>query len=134
MSRAVSRGSEAARAAFRQGTLRERLARYHGVRTDDAFRGWCDAWLDPEFEHWSIEEELEEVGVPLLVVQGREDAYGTLRQVEVIADRTAGPCRTLVLDDCGHSPHRDQAAATTAAIARFVEGTVASGWPCEPTT
>ena len=62
------------------------------------------------------------VDVPLLVVQGREDAYGTLRQVEVIAERTAGPARTLVLDDCGHSPHRDRARTTTAAVARFVEG------------
>lgn len=115
-------GIEAARAAFRNGALRERLARHHGERTDDAFRGWCDAWLDPAFEHWSIEEELAGVAVPLLVVQGREDAYGTLRQVEVIADRTAGPCRTVVLDDCGHSPHRDRGRATTAAIARFVEG------------
>ena len=115
-------GIEAAREAFRHGKLRKRLARHHGERTDDAFRGWCDVWLDPEFGHWSIEEDLAGVGVPLLVIQGRDDAYGTLRQVESIADRTAGPCRTLVLDDCGHSPHRDRPRATTAAVARFVEG------------
>ena len=115
-------GVEAARAAFRDGGLRERLVRHHGERTDDAFRGWCDAWLDPEFEHWTIEEELVRVNVPLLVVQGRDDAYGTLRQVEIIAERTTGPCRTLVLDDCGHSPHRDQARATTEAIVHFLDG------------
>ena len=115
-------GIEAAREAFRRGNLRERLARHHGERTDDAFRGWCDAWLDPRFEHWTIEEDLARVNVPLLVVQGRDDAYGTLRQVEVVAGRTAGPCHTLVLDDCGHSPHRDQARATTEAIVRFLEG------------
>lgn len=115
-------GIEAAREAFLHGDLRERLARHHREGTDDAFRGWCDAWLDPKFEHWTIEEELARVNVPLLVVQGRDDAYGTLRQVEVIAERTAGPCRTLVLDDCGHSPHRDRARATTGAIVRFLEG------------
>lgn len=115
-------GIEAAREAFLHGDLRERLARHHREGTDDAFRGWCDAWLDPEFEHWTIEEDLARVNVPLLVVQGRDDAYGTLRQVEVIAERTAGPCRTLVLDDCGHSPHRDRARATTGAIVRFLEG------------
>ena len=115
-------GIEAAREAFRHGKLRERLARHHGERTDDAFRGWCDAWLDPRFERWSIEEEVAWVNVPLLIVQGRDDTYGTLRQVEVIADRVAGPCRTLVLDDCGHSPHRDRTRATTEAIVRFVEG------------
>ena len=115
-------GIEAAREAFRHGRLRERLARRHGAGTDDAFWGWCDAWLDPGFEHWTIEEDLARVDVPLLVVQGRDDPYGTLRQVEVIAERTAGPCRTLVLDDCGHSPHRDRAQATTGAIVRFLDG------------
>ena len=113
-------GVEAARAAFIEGSLRAALSRHHGERTDDAFRGWCDAWLDPRFESWSIVEELGRVGVELLVVQGRDDAYGTLRQVEVIASRTAGRCRTLVLDDCGHAPHRDREGATTAAVARFV--------------
>ncbi|MCY4453399.1 MAG: alpha/beta hydrolase [Immundisolibacterales bacterium] len=113
-------GIETARDSFLDGTLRERLARHHGERTDDAFRGWCDAWLDPRFERWSIEDELAGVDVPVLAVQGRDDAYGTLRQVEVIAKRIAGPCRTLVLDDCGHSPHRDRERETTEAIVRFV--------------
>ena len=88
-------------------------------RTDDAFRGWCDVWLAPVFEHWSIEAELAGIRAPLLVVQGRDDPYGTLRQVEAIAHRTGGPCETLVLDDCGHSPHRDRMRATTAAVVRF---------------
>ena len=112
-------GIEAAREAFHLGPLRARLARHHGERTDDAFRGWCNAWLDPAFAHWSIEEELAGIRTPLLVVQGRNDPYGTLRQVEAIAGRTSGPCETLVLDDCGHSPHRDRARATTEAIVRF---------------
>ena len=115
-------GIEAAREAFLGGSLRQALCRHHGESTDDAFWGWCDAWLDPRFERWSIEEELGRVGVEQLVVQGRDDAYGTLRQVEVIASRTAGHCRTLVLDDCGHAPHRDQARATTDSIVRFVAG------------
>ena len=84
-------GIEAAREAFRSGSLRGRLARYHGERTGDTFRGWCDVWLDPEFERWSIEEELAGMRAPLLVVQGRDDPYGTLRQVEAIAGRTKGP-------------------------------------------
>lgn len=112
-------GIEAAREAFRAGGLRGRLARYHGAGTDDAFRGWCDAWLSPAFEHWTVEDELARVEAPLLVVQGRDDPYGTLRQVETIAGRVSGPCRTLVLDRCGHSPHRERAAETTEAVARF---------------
>ena len=114
-------GVRSARDAFRHGKLRERLARHHGAQTDDAFRGWCEAWLDPGFEHWSIEDDLPGVSVPLLVVQGRDDAYGTLRQVEVIAGRTSGPSRTVVLDDCGHAPHRERPRETIEAIARFVD-------------
>ena len=120
-------GIEAAREAFRSGSLRGRLARYHGQRTGDTFRGWCDVWLDPEFESWSIEDELAGMEAPLLVVQGRDDPYGTLRQVEAIADRASGPCETLVLDGCGHSPHRDRARATTEAVARFVASLPAGG-------
>ena len=115
-------GIQATREAFRSGPLRGRLARHHGERTDDAFRGWCNVWLDPEFEHWSIEEALAGIEVPLLVVQGRDDPYGTRRQVEAIAGRVNGPRETLVLDHCGHSPHRDRARTTTGAIARFVAG------------
>ena len=126
-------GIEAAREAFRSGSLRGRLARYHGQRTGDTFRGWSDVWLDPEFKRWSIEDELAGMEAPLLVVQGRDDPYGTLRQVEVIEGRTNGPCESLVLDDCGHSPHRDRALATTRAVARFVAGLPASGAvPREP--
>ena len=115
-------GIRAAREAFRSGPLRGRLARYHGERTDDAFHGWCDLWLSPEFEHWSIEDALPGIRTPLLVVQGRDDPYGTLRQVEAIAGGVGGPRETLVLDGCGHSPHRDRARTTTRAIARFVAG------------
>ena len=115
-------GIRAAREAFRSGSLRGRLARHHGERTDDAFCGWCDLWLSTEFEHWSIEEALAGIGTPLLVVQGRDDPYGTLRQVEAIAGGVGGPRETLVLDGCGHSPHRDRTRATTRAIARFVAG------------
>ena len=129
-------GIEAARDAYRDGSLRERLSRYHGEGTDHAFRGWCDAWLAPEFEHWSIEEELPGVDVPLLVVQGRNDAYGTLRQVEVIADRTAGPARTLVLDDCGHSspPPGSGAGDDRGGRALRRGRTLAAGRPCALST
>ena len=120
-------GIKAAREAFRSGSLRGRLARYHGQRTGDTFRGWCDVWLDPGFERWSIEEELAGMETPLLVVQGRDDPYGTLRQVEAIAGRASGPCEILVLDECGHSPYRERSRATTEAVARFVASLPAGG-------
>jgi pimeloyl-ACP methyl ester carboxylesterase len=101
--------------------LKQRLARYH-TRVDDAFLGWADIWLDPEFASWSIEDLLGRIDQPLLLIQGRDDEYGTLAQLDRIEARVQGPTRRLVLDRCGHSPHRDQEAVVVDAIVTFVNG------------
>ncbi len=103
---------------YEQGPLRERLARYH-ARVDDAFRGWSDAWLDPAFLDWSLEPEARALSIPTLLIQGTDDEYGTLAQIDRIAGLAQGPVERLVLDACGHSPHRDQEAAVLAAISSF---------------
>ena len=106
-----------AREAYLKTDLRQRLARYH-EDPDSAFWGWNDIWLHPPFRHWSIEAELAAITCPLLAVQGHGDEYGTLEQIRGIASR-APQTELLELADCGHSPHRDQAAALIAAVARF---------------
>lgn len=105
---------------FQQGDLREKLSRLHGENTDRIFQAWTDVWLRPEFAAWSIEDLLSSVTCPVLVIQGEDDEYGTIRQVEVIAERAGSPVETLVLPHCGHAPQRDQPDATLAAIATFV--------------
>ena len=93
------------RAAYVDGGLRERLAKYHDD-VDSAFWGWNRVWLDPAFAEWSIEDELAAIRCPLLAVQGEDDEYGTLEQIRGIARRV--PQATLLeLPACGHSPHRD---------------------------
>jgi pimeloyl-ACP methyl ester carboxylesterase len=101
--------------------LRQQLVRYHGANVDVAFRGWNDVWLHPEFRDWNIEEFLAAIDVPILLIQGADDEYGTIRQLESIASRARGPVETLILPDCGHAPHRDQPDATATAIAAFVK-------------
>jgi pimeloyl-ACP methyl ester carboxylesterase len=110
--------------AFRTTDLRSRLARYHGENVDGAFWGWNRVWLDPDFRKWTIEEEIPRIVAPLLVVQGEDDEYGTLAQVESIRRRATARVETLVLPKCGHSPQRDQPEATLSAIATFVGGIV----------
>jgi pimeloyl-ACP methyl ester carboxylesterase len=105
---------------FHHGDLRTKLERLHGVNTDRVFHGWTDIWLRPEFTAWSIEDLLPAVTCPVLVIQGEQDDYGTLRQVEAVATKVQGPVETLLLSDCGHAPHRDRREDTLAAIARFV--------------
>jgi pimeloyl-ACP methyl ester carboxylesterase len=107
-----------AREAYLRDGLRERLARYH-ADVDSAFRGWNDIWLDPAFRLWNIEAELSGIRCPVLAVQGEDDEYGTLEQIHGIA-RKAPQARTLVLPDCGHSPHRDQPEALSREAGHFI--------------
>lgn len=87
--------------------LRDRLARWHD-RPDHTVLGWTRAWLDPAFRDWDIRGELAAVRVPVLVLQGEDDEYGTWAQVEAIEERASGPVRSVRLAACGHAPHRDR--------------------------
>jgi pimeloyl-ACP methyl ester carboxylesterase len=115
----------AARVAFETGDLRARLARYHGENVDVAFRGWNDAWLDPGFRAWNLEACLPEIQAPVLVVQGEDDAYGTLAQVDAIERGLRAPFTRCVLPECGHAPHKDQRAPTLAVMQAFVRTALA---------
>jgi pimeloyl-ACP methyl ester carboxylesterase len=101
--------------------LKQRLAKYH-AHVDDAFLGWADTWLLPEFRAWSIEDLLPGLHQPMLLIQGLDDAYGTLAQLDRIEAGVQGAVTRLVLADCGHSPQRDQEAAVLDAIAAFATG------------
>jgi pimeloyl-ACP methyl ester carboxylesterase len=108
-----------ARAAYQDGSFRERLARYHRD-VDSAFRGWNDIWLDPAFAQWDIRKEVASITVPVLAIQGEQDEYGTLEQVVGIR-RLLPHAQLLILPRCGHSPHRDQAERVIAESVRFIE-------------
>ena len=105
---------------YRTGHLRQRLQRYHGENVDGAFWGWNEVWLNPEFRSWNIEEYLPRISVPVLLIQGADDQYGTLVQIAAIESGVAGPVQKVMLKNCGHSPHLDQPEQTLAAIELFV--------------
>jgi pimeloyl-ACP methyl ester carboxylesterase len=107
-----------ARDAYLTTDLPARLARHH-ADADSAFWGWNDIWLDPRFPAWSIEALLPAIRCPVLAIQGHDDQYGTMEQIEGIA-RRAPQTELLKLTPCGHSPHRDQPAAVIAAAKRFL--------------
>jgi pimeloyl-ACP methyl ester carboxylesterase len=109
---------ERTRAAYLETDLRERLARYHDD-VDSAFWGWNDVWLAPPFRDWSIEDEISVIEAPVLAVQGIDDEYGTMAQVDGIARRVKH-VELLKLAGCGHSPHRDQPDAVIRAAVQFV--------------
>ena len=114
-------GAIAARAEpYQRGGRREKLRRWHGDNVDIAFRGWYDAWCDPAFRQWNIEAFLPLIKVPVLVIQGEDDEYGTIAQVEAVRRQAGVSVETLMLPSCGHSPHRDQPESTLRAMQEFI--------------
>jgi pimeloyl-ACP methyl ester carboxylesterase len=109
-----------ARVSFETTDLRERLARHHND-AEATFRGWNGIWLDPAFRAWNIEEYLPRVACPVLAIRGEQDEYGTMLQVERIA-QAVPDVRALKVARCGHSPHRDQPEVVIEAVAGFVGG------------
>jgi pimeloyl-ACP methyl ester carboxylesterase len=107
---------------YAAGDLRTRLAQHHDD-VDVAFSGWRDVWLDPAFRAWNLEAFLPHVTGPTLLIQGEEDQYGTLQQVDAIVRQSGGPVDTLVLPDCRHSPHRDQREAVLSTVCQFISTT-----------
>jgi pimeloyl-ACP methyl ester carboxylesterase len=108
-----------AKEAYENTDLRQRLARYH-ADVDSAFGGWNQIWLAPEFRDWSIEKDMATITCPVLAIQGVNDKYGTLAQIRDI-QRHVPHTQLLELDNCGHSPHRDQPQALTQACVRFFQ-------------
>lgn len=108
-------------ADFETTRLKERLARHHGCNTGSMFRSWADVWLSPEFREWNIEECLPAIKSPVLVVQGEDDQYGTLRQVDAVVTQVSGLAEALVLPHCGHSPHSERPDEVLQAAARFLK-------------
>lgn len=109
----------AAGEAYKTTDLRARLTRYH-ADVDNAFRGWNDVWLNPAFRKWDISEELAYIRVPVLIVQGEADQYGTTRQIEVAQEECYCPVEVTLLPGAKHSPHREATGATLSAVAGFV--------------
>jgi pimeloyl-ACP methyl ester carboxylesterase len=109
----------AAKQAYESTDLREKLARWH-KHVDVAFRGWNEAWLDPEFRKWDVSESLAYIRVPVQIVQGEADQYGTLRQIEIAKEECYCPVDVTLLPGIGHAPHREAPNRTLIAVSDFV--------------
>jgi pimeloyl-ACP methyl ester carboxylesterase len=104
--------------AYESTNLKEKLSRWH-KDVDNAFYGWNDAWLDPKFRAWDISEYLAYIRVPIAILQGVDDQYGTMRQAAIASDECYCPVDVTEIPGAGHSPHREAPRATLEAIAEF---------------
>jgi len=100
---------------YNSGNLKEKLSTYH-QHTDVAFNGWCDAWLDKDFQNWNIADNIDYLRIPVLAIQGADDPYGTLAQIEELEARSYAPVDKVILTDCKHSPHLEKQQASLSAV------------------
>lgn len=107
-----------AKVAFEETDLKDKMARHHRD-PENTFRGWNDAWLAPGFRDWNVAEVIDYWRIPCLAIQGRDDQYGTLAQIEEIETRTYSPADVAVIDGARHAPHLEKPEDTIAAIADF---------------
>lgn len=117
-------GIKEALEAWNTTDLREKLKRYHGDNVDVAFHGWNDTWQRDDYWHWNIEKYLPAISCPLLVIQGIDDHYGSVAQVDAIIAGAGGRSFKLMLPNCGHNPHVDQSEMATNAIRTFIRDQV----------
>ena len=107
------------KAAYENTELRQKLARWH-KDVDNAFYGWNGAWLDPKFRSWDISDYLAYIRVPIALIQGEADQYGTIRQVEIAREECYCPVEVTLIEGAGHSPHREAPGQTLNATSEFV--------------
>ncbi len=107
-----------ARDTYQTGDLKDRMAKYH-KDPDNTFLGWNNVWLDPDYKNWNVAEVIDFLRIPVLAIQGADDQYGTLAQIEEIESRIYAPVDVEIFPECRHSPHLDQPEQTQDAIAEF---------------
>ena len=111
---------EKAKSEYYSGVLKEKLSRYHHD-VDAAFNGWCDAWLDKDFRHWNIADNIDYLRIPVLAIQGADDSYGTLAQIDELEQRCYAPVDKIIPTACGHSPHLETPQETLNAIQAWLK-------------
>lgn len=110
----------AAKVAYENTDLKTRLGRHH-MDPENAFRGWNDAWMNPKFAAWNIEHIIAPISIPVLAIQGENDQYGTMAQLEVLEAGLKTPFIRIALRECQHSPQFEQPEKTIAAIQEFMQ-------------
>lgn len=113
-------GIRIAKEEFRSADQFERLSRYHGEKAGWVLDAWTETWLDPAFGSWSLADVLPMVRCPVLAIHGVRDEYGSARHPEMIAQRSGGPSRIVMMQDTGHVPHRERPDELAALVAEFI--------------
>lgn len=118
------KGIEEAVELYKTTNLKSKLEKYHGGKTDEMFWAWASTWTTDEFRNWNIEAFLPQIVCPSLIIQGEDDEYGTLKQVEHITKQTKGPSAQWILADVKHTPHKEAPEMVLAEVSKFINGLI----------
>ena len=113
-------GIKAAVERWRTTDLRQKLARYHGANADKVFFAWTETWLDPAFREWNVEVQIKHIVCPILAIQGEDDEFGTVQQVDSITALVSGSCQIRMIAACGHTPHYEAKDVVLAEMTNFI--------------
>lgn len=106
---------------YQKTNLKSKLEKYHGHKTDQMFWAWADTWLNKDFKAWNIENFLGSIHCPILIIQGRDDEFGTLNQVEGIDSQSRGRSEKFIVPDAKHTPHKEKAETVLKRSADFIK-------------
>ncbi len=105
---------------YKSTDLNEKLKKYHGEKTERVFKDWSEIWLSEPFMEWNIEDCLPGITSPLLVIQGNDDEYATIKQVDSIVNKTSCSAESAMINNCKHVPHFQSKDIILGIITEFV--------------
>lgn len=115
------KGIRPAKEIFEGTTFKEKLRRHHQANTESIFYAWYNTWLTSEFRTWNIENEIQKISSPTLIIQGKNDQYGTEKQVDSIYSNIKGVKKKVIITHCGHAPHLEAEATTIKSVVNFIQ-------------
>lgn len=113
-------GIEAARIQFAEPAQLDRLRKWHDAKAPWVLSAWVDLWLAPEFRDWTLQPVLERTHCPVLAVHGDKDEYGSNAFPAAIVEHAQGRSEQLILENCGHTPHREKPDELIGAVNQFL--------------
>ena len=91
---------------YKKGKL-DGLKKFHGEKTNALFYAWANTWLMPTFKSWNIVAEIKGIDCPSIIIQGKDDQYGTEKQVSEIVSALSN-AEGVMLENCKHHPHLEK--------------------------
>ena len=109
-----------AKTSFQAPGQIDRLKRYHGEKAAWVLDAWTETWLAPRFSGFTLDRYVRRLRCPLLAIHGDRDEFGSTAHPERLQALSPSVSEVIVLEDCGHVPHREKSDAVLGAVTGFL--------------